>query len=74
MSKFGVPPSKMLICMLWRDKIIALFCFVDDLLVAIGHKEHPDMIVSDSEIITTAFVAAANYGGHLEYARRQTYA
>lgn len=56
--------------MLCRDKIIALFCFVDDLLIAIGHQEHRDVSVSDSEIITTAFLAATNYAGHLDYARR----
>lgn len=55
--------------MLCRDKIITLFCFVDDLLKAVGHSEHRCSQVSDAEILTTAFLAATNYGGHLNAAR-----
>lgn len=40
--------------MLKEDKIIAIFCLVDDLLQGIGHKEDNRRKVSDSEIITTA--------------------
>lgn len=42
--------------MLKGDKIIAIFCFVDDLLKKIQHKEDSRRKVSDSEIITTALV------------------
>ena len=42
--------------MLNEDKIIAIFCLVDDLLKAIEHKEHPFRKISDSEVITTAIV------------------
>lgn len=42
--------------MLKEDKIIAIFCLVDDLLKEIGHKEDNRRRVSDSEIITTAIV------------------
>lgn len=55
--------------MLCKDKIITLFCFVDDLLKAIGHKEDSRSEVSDAEILTTALLAATNYGGHLNGAR-----
>ncbi len=55
--------------MLCRDKIIRLFCFVDDLLKAIDHKEDMRSTVSDAEILTTALLAATNFGGHLNAAR-----
>jgi hypothetical protein len=55
--------------MLCRDKIISLFCFLDDLLKVMRYKEDPRSRVSDAEIITTAFLATANYGGHLNAAR-----
>ena len=55
--------------MLCRDKIIVLFCFVDDLLKAMGHAEDKRSEVSDSEILTTALLASTNYGGHLNAAR-----
>jgi hypothetical protein len=55
--------------MLCRDKIIVLFCFVDDLLKAMHHPEDPRCEVSDAEVLTTALLAATNYGGHLNAAR-----
>jgi Transposase DDE domain len=55
--------------MLNEDKIIAIFCLIDDMLKGIGHKEHPGCKVSDSEIITTSFVAALYFKGHLDNAR-----
>lgn len=55
--------------MLCRDKIIVLFCFVDDLLKAMGHTEDHRAVVSDAEILTTALLASTNYGGHLNAAR-----
>jgi len=56
--------------MLSEDKIIALYCIVDDMLKALRHKEDVRVRVSDSEVITTAFVAALYFGGHLDYARQ----
>lgn len=56
--------------MLCKDKIIAIYCLVDDLLKAIGHKEASRRKLSDSEIITTAIVSALYFGGHLDNARR----
>lgn len=55
--------------MLSNDKIIGIYCLVDDLLKGIGHKEDSRRKVSDSEIVTTAIVAALYFGGHLENAR-----
>lgn len=55
--------------MLCNDKIIAIYCFVDDLLKGIGHQEDSRRKISDSEIITTAIVSALYFGGHLDNAR-----
>lgn len=55
--------------MLSEDKIISIFCLVDDLLKGIGHLEDRRRKVSDSEIITTAIVSALYFGGHLDNAR-----
>lgn len=55
--------------MLCNDKIIGIYCFVDDLLKGIGHLEDNRRKVSDSEIITTAIISALYFGGHLDNAR-----
>ena len=57
--------------MLSEDKIIALYCIVDDLLKAMQHHEDKIVRVSDSEVITTAFafVSVLYFGGHLENGR-----
>lgn len=55
--------------MLSEDKVIALYCIVDDMLKAMHHYEDPRVRVSDSEVITTAFVAVLYFGGHLDNAR-----
>jgi len=55
--------------MLSEDKIIRIFCFVDDLLKGIGHQEDSKRKVSDSEVITTAIVSALYFGGHQDHAR-----
>jgi hypothetical protein len=52
--------------MLSEDKIIALYCIMDDMLKAMHHYEDAKVRVSDSEIITTAFVSTLYFGGHLE--------
>ena len=56
--------------MLCEDKIIALYCIVDDLLKGIGHKEDSRRKVSDSEVMTTALVSALYFGGHHDNARQ----
>ena len=55
--------------MLSDRKIIALYCIVDDLLKALHHSQDSRVRVSDSEVITTAFVAVLYFGGHLDNAR-----
>lgn len=55
--------------MLQENKIIAIYCLVDDLLKGIGHHDDSRRRVSDSEIITTAIVSALYFGGHLDNAR-----
>ncbi len=57
------------IAMLSEDKIIALYCIVDDMLKEICHYEDAKIKVSDSEVITTAFVSVLYFGGHLDNAR-----
>lgn len=55
--------------MLSDHKIIAIYCLVDDVLKAVGHREDSRVRVFDSEIITTAFVSMLYFGGHLDHAR-----
>jgi hypothetical protein len=52
-----------------NDKIIGIYCFVDDLLKQIGHPEDIRRKVSDSENVTTAIVSALYFGGHLDNGR-----
>lgn len=56
--------------MLSEDKIISIFCLVDDLLKGIGHREDSRRKVSDSEVITTAIVSALYFGGHIDHGRQ----
>jgi len=49
--------------MLTKDKIIGIFCFIDDLLKTSRHYEDSRRVVSDSEIITTAIVSSLYFGG-----------
>lgn len=55
--------------MLSENKIIGIFCLVDDLLKGIRHKEDSRRRVSDSEVITTALVSALYFGGHIDHGR-----
>jgi len=51
--------------MLCKDKIISIFCFIDDILQGVGHKEDIRRQVRDSEIIVTAIVSSTSfYGNH----------
>jgi hypothetical protein len=52
--------------MLSEDKIIALYCIVDDMLKGMRCYEDSRIKVSDSEVITTAFVSVLYFGGHLD--------
>jgi hypothetical protein len=55
--------------MLSEDKIIALYCIVDDMLKGMHHYEDAKVRVSDSEVITTAFASVLYFGGHLDNGR-----
>ena len=51
--------------MLSKDKIISIFCLIDDLLKGIEHPEDIRRQVSDSEIILSAIVSSTSfYGNH----------
>jgi hypothetical protein len=56
--------------MLCEGKIISLYCIVDDILKGLHHQEDIRVKVSDSEVITTAFVSVLFFGGHIDNARR----
>ena len=56
--------------MLSEDKIIAIYCFVDDLLKGLGWQEDKRRKVTDSEMITTAIVSALYFGGHADNGRQ----
>jgi hypothetical protein len=50
-------------------QIVSVYCLSDDLLIALGHQEDPQVRMSDAEVMTTAIVAALNFGGNFEKAR-----
>ena len=52
--------------MLCEDKIIALYCIVDDILKGMEHGEDVRRKVSDSETVTSAIVSALYFRGHLD--------
>ncbi len=52
-----------------EDHVIAMYCFVDDLLKAKGAKTDKRAKMSDSMILTTALVAAHYFGCNFESAR-----
>lgn len=52
--------------MLCQDKIIGIFCLIDDIMKGIGHKEDVRRRVSDSEVLVTALVSSTSfYGNHV---------
>ena len=51
--------------MLCKDKIISIYCLIDDILQEINHIEDVRRQVSDSEIILTSIVSSISfYGNH----------
>lgn len=52
-------------------RIVAVYCLCDDMLKAFHHREDPQCQMTDAEVMTTAIVAALDYGGNLEKARRR---
>ena len=51
-----------------QDKVIGIYCLIDDILKGIGHYEHKERQVSDSEIMTTAIVSALYFKGNHSHA------
>lgn len=50
--------------MLLEDKIIGIYCLIDDMLKSINHYEDSKRRVSDSEVLLTAVISALYFGGH----------
>ena len=50
--------------MLTPDKITAIFCLIDDLLIGLKHQEDKRPSVSDSEMAITAIVSSLYFGGN----------
>ena len=48
------------------EKFIAIYVFIDDILIEIGHKEASNRNTSDSEIITVALIAAKYFHGNID--------
>ena len=48
------------------DKTIAIYLCIDDIMKEIGYKEPINRNASDSEIITTALIAAKYFYGHID--------
>ena len=46
------------------EKIITIYCFFDELLKALGHKDDPQSLLSNAEIMTIATVAAEFFVGN----------
>jgi hypothetical protein len=51
------------------DHTTALYCIVDDLLKAVGHKDDCRRELTDAEVVTAALCAAFNFGGNIERSR-----
>jgi len=51
------------------DRTLAIYCFVDDLLKAMQHREDKRCEVSDAEVVTIALVAMLWFGGNFERSR-----
>ena len=53
-----------------ETEITVTYCICDDLLKAAGHREDPQCRVSDAEVCPIAIVAAREFSGNFEKARR----
>ena len=50
------------------EQIVAIYTMVNDLLLTLGHHEDSQCRMNDSEVITTALVAALFFGGNYKLA------
>ena len=48
--------------------IVAVYTMCDDLLISLGHQDHPLAKMSDAEVMTTALVAARYFAGNQQTA------
>ena len=51
------------------DHTLAIYCFIDDFLKAINHREDSRVEVTDAEVLTIAVVAMLYFGGNFERSR-----
>lgn len=47
-----------------QDKVISIYCLIDDLLKEMNHTEHNNRTFTDSQVITTALVSALYFRGN----------
>ncbi|WP_103072046.1 IS982 family transposase [Aquimarina sediminis] len=47
-----------------QDKVISIYCVIDDLLKEMNHKEHSNRRFSDSQVLTTSIVSALYFQGN----------
>lgn len=47
-----------------QDKVIAIYCLMDDLLKEMDHKEHNNRRFPDSQVLSTALVSALYFRGN----------
>jgi hypothetical protein len=50
-------------------RTLAIYCFIDDLLKAMQHREDSRTEFSDAELLTAAIVAMLFFGGNFEHSR-----
>jgi hypothetical protein len=50
------------------EKFIAIYVFIDDIMIEIGHKEPVNRNSSDSELIAVALIAAKYFHGNIDHA------
>jgi len=49
------------------ENVIAIYVFIDDIMIKIGHKEHVSRNFSDSEIITVALIASRYFHDNIDH-------
>lgn len=47
-----------------QDKVIGIYCIIDDILKEMNHKEHNSRKFTDSQVLTTAIVSALYFNGN----------
>jgi hypothetical protein len=51
------------------ERTLAIYCFIDDFLKSLEHKQDARAQVTDSEVITIVLIAMLYFGGNFEKAR-----